>query len=115
KSTYCWTQRGGLFLDPAVAVSVSGGKLLVGGGTGVDGQTLVQFIEKIELGGVVILQHGNIIFDGASDGIVGGLYASGISAAGCLAGFQITPFGTQSKIQAIVNGTPTGALLNTQT
>jgi hypothetical protein len=99
--------------DPASAVSVLAQTLQVNGGTGHDGQTVVQFIEKIELGGALQLQHGNVSFTGPSTGVLGGLYAGAISAAGCLAGFQIAPSGAASTIQALINGTATGPVITT--
>lgn len=70
--------------------------------------------EQIELGGALELQHGDVSLNGASQGVIGGLYAGAISAAGCLAGFQVTPNGTGSSIQALINGSPTGAVVATQ-
>jgi hypothetical protein len=99
--------------DPANVVSVSGGKLQIAGGTGVDGGTAVQFVEKVELGGAWVMQHGDVQFSAASTGVLGGLYAGSLSAAGCLAGFQIMPSGTQSSIQALVNGALTGIAITT--
>lgn len=99
--------------DPSSAVSVVAQTLQVAGGTGVDGQTTVSFIEQIELGGALELQHGSVTFSAPSQGIIGGLYAGAISAAGCLAGFQITPSGTGSTIQALINGAPTGLTIAT--
>jgi hypothetical protein len=99
--------------DPAHVISVSGGKLQIAGGTGVDGATVVQFVEKVELGGAWVMQHGDVQFSAASTGVLGGIYAGNISVAGCLAGFQVTPSGTQSSIQALVNGALTGIAITT--
>jgi|HubBroStandDraft_6_1064221.scaffolds.fasta_scaffold00063_33 hypothetical protein len=99
--------------DPSSAVSVVAQTLQITGGTGVDGQTTVSFIEQIELGGGLELQHGDVSFTAASQGVLGGLYAGAISAAGCLAGFQITPSGTGSTIQALVSGALTGPVMAT--
>jgi hypothetical protein len=99
--------------DPTSAVSVIAQTLQIAGGTGVDGQTTVSFIEEIELGGAVVLQHGDVSFTAASQGVLGGLYAGDISAAGCLAGFQITPTESGSNIQALINGLLTGPSLAT--
>jgi hypothetical protein len=99
--------------DPSLAVSVTAQTLQVGGGTGVDGQTLVSFIELIEMGGAVGLQHGDVSFTGPSQGVIGGLYAGDVTAGGCLAGFQITPSGAGSVIQALINGAATGAVVST--
>jgi hypothetical protein len=99
--------------DPSSAVSVVAQTLQVSGGTGQYGQTTVEFVEQIELGGALELQHGDVSFTGTSTGVIGGLYAGGVSVAGCLAGFQVTPSETGSLIQALISGVPTGAAVAT--
>jgi hypothetical protein len=99
--------------DPASAITVPAQTLQVSGGTGQDGQTSVKFIEQIELGGALELQHGDVSFTGPSTGVLGGLYGGAISAAGCLAGFQVAPSGSGSTIQALISGAPTGAVVTT--
>jgi hypothetical protein len=99
--------------DPTNAVSVNGGYLQIAGGTGTDGGTVVQFVEQVELGGAWVLQHGDVQFNAASTGVLGGLYTGNISVATCLAGFQITPSGTQSNIQALINGALAGIAVAT--
>ena len=93
--------------DPTKAVSVAAQALQVSGGAG-DGETTVSFIEQIELGGALELQHGDVSFSSTSQGVIGGLYAGSVSAAGCLAGFQVTPSGAGSTIQALIDGSATG-------
>ena len=100
--------------DPVGATRVSTGALQVAGGTGVDGQTLVSFVEKIELGGALFLQHGDVKFDAQSSGVLGGLYAGTITASQCLAGFRVLPGGSNSNIQALINGALTGPAISTQ-
>ena len=102
-----------LVSDPAAAISVTAQTLRVNGGTGQDGQTTVRFMEQIELGGALELQHGDVSFAGASQGVLGGLYAGAVSAEGCLAGFQVTPSGTGSNIQALIQGAATGPVVAT--
>jgi hypothetical protein len=99
--------------DPTGAVSVSAGKLQIAGGNGIDGATTVSFVERMELGGATALQHGDVVFNGVSSGILGGLYPGAISLANCVAGFNITPSGSASQIQALINGTAAGAVLTT--
>ena len=101
-------------LDPGSAISVSQGKLQINGGTGVDGQTLLEFVEKIDTGGAAYLQHGDLSFSSNSDGVIGGLYAGTPSIAACVAGFRVTPVAGQNVLQALVNGTLTGTPLTTQ-
>jgi hypothetical protein len=99
--------------DPTLAVSVVAQTLQIAGGTGMDGHTTVDFVEQIELGGALELQHGDVSFTGPSQGVLGGLYAGAVSVAGCLAGFQISPSGSGSSIQALVSGVPTGTVIAT--
>ena len=100
--------------DPLGVITVRNGQLQVAGGTGVDGKTLLNFIEKVELGGATMIEHGDVVFNAASDGVIGGLYAGPVSMAGCLAGFLITPLGDYCNIQALVEGSARGAALATQ-
>src|SRR5258708_4541728 len=103
-----------LVVDPSMAISLVAQTLQVAGGNGLDGQTTFRFIEQLELGGALQLQHGDVSFSGASHGVLGGLYSGAISAAGCLAGFQVAPSGGGSSIQALINGLPTGPAITTQ-
>ena len=98
--------------DPAKMVVVSGGKLQVVGATGNQGKTTILYSEKIELGGAIVLQHGNTTLGSGSNGILGGLYPGDISTAGCLAGFQVSPSGSMQKIQAVVSGALTGPVVD---
>ncbi len=100
--------------DPQGAITVSNGELQVAGGTGTDGQTLLAFIEKIELGGATVLEHGDFTFNAAYEGVIGGLYAGAVSIADCVAGFRVTPAGANCNIQALVEGAITGTALATQ-
>ena len=99
--------------DPTAAISVVQQALQVNGGDGRDGGTTVAFVEQIELGGALELQHGDITFAGPSEGVIGGLYSGAIGVAECVAGFQVTPSGTGSKIQALINGAATGPVVET--
>lgn len=99
--------------DPGAVVSVSGGQLHVQGGAGQDGQTSVLFARQVELGGAVILQHGDVTFTAPSDGVLGGLYSGNVAMGDCLAGFRIAPAGSQSTIQALVNGAVSGTPITT--
>jgi len=94
--------------------SVSGGQLLVASESGVDGQTCLEFVEQVELGGATVLEHGDVAFSAASDGVIGGLYSGAVSIADCVAGFRVTPSGANCNIQALVSGALTGTALATQ-
>jgi len=99
--------------DPAGALSLAGQSLQINGGAGQDGKTTASFIQPIELGGALELQHGDVSFIGASRGVIGGLYAGAIATTKCLAGFQVTPNGSGSNIQALINGAASGPVITT--
>ncbi len=89
------------------AVSVSGGKLVIAG------EGVVSFVEQLELGGALVLQHGDVSFSGASDGVLGGIYSGEVALANCVAGFRVTPAGSQSSLTALINGVPAGVPITT--
>lgn len=99
--------------DPTSALSTAAQALQINGGAGQDGQTTVVFSGQIELGGALEFQHGEVTFTSGAKGIIGGLYSGGISTGQCLAGFQVTPSGTLTKIQALINGSATGPVITT--
>ncbi len=101
--------------DPATVITVSGGRLRVGGGTGADGATTVSLCDSLELAGALVLQHGDVEFTSASTGIIGGLYNGAIDLAHCVAGFRVAPSGAQSVITPVLNGTNAGTSITTQT
>lgn len=97
--------------DPTSAFSPGSGKLNIHGGTSVDGQTVLQFVEQIQMAGSVRLQHGELELAAASSGIIGGLYSGSIAQANCVAGFHLTPSGSATSIHAFVNGAAAGTAI----
>ena len=94
--------------DPNGAVSLSGGQLRLNGGP-----ATVSFVELVELAGGLMMQHGQFTFANSSSGIVGGLYSGSVSQGNCIAGFNIAHSGSNSSIQAIVNGSTMGGVFTT--
>ena len=93
--------------DPNHTVSVQSGMLHL------NGPVTLKFIEQLELGGGLRLQHGQLYFNGASQATVGGIYNHDVGDANCIAGFRITPNGSNCNIQALINGAPTGSVVTT--
>jgi hypothetical protein len=91
--------------DPSSAIAIASGSLFAVGGV-----ASVQYAEQIELAGALQFQHGDVTFQAASDGVIGGLY----NGATCIAGFHIAKSGAQSTISALVNGSVTGTPITTQ-
>ncbi len=53
-------------------------------------------------------------FAAASSGTLGGIYNGTVSDGNCVAGFRVTPNGSNCNIQALINGTIAGSALTTQ-
>ncbi len=94
--------------DPNGKVSVSGGQLQISGGP-----ATVSYVEKLELAGGMMMQHGLVVFNAASSGTIGGIYNDPVGDGNCIAGFRISPNGSNCNIQALVNGAATGTPLTT--
>ncbi len=94
--------------DPNGVVSVSAGQLQINGGP-----ATVSFVEQLELAGGLMMQHGQFIFSGASSGTIGGIYDGSPSDPNCIAGFKVSPDGSNSYIQALINGAAAGPVLST--
>ncbi len=94
--------------DPNDAVSLSGGQLQINGGP-----ATITFVEQLELAAGLMMQHGQFVFSAASTGTIGGIYNGSPADANCIAGFTVTPNGSSSNLQALVNGTADGPVLTT--
>ncbi len=94
--------------DPNGKLSVGGGQLLISGGP-----AAVSYVESLELAGGLMLQHGQVVFNAASGGTIGGIYNDPVGDGNCIAGFRISPNGSNCTIQALVNGAGTGTPLAT--
>lgn len=70
-------------------------------------------MEKLELAGGLMMQRGQVTFNAASSGTLGGIYNGGVGDSNCLAGFRISPSGSNCVIQALVNGGAAGTPLTT--
>jgi hypothetical protein len=99
--------------DPTTCLAVSGGKLRISGGSGTLGQTMVSLVEPLELGGGLLLQHGDFSFSAASDALAGALSNGGDGEANCFAAFRLTPSAGETQISAVITGVPAGVSVTT--
>jgi hypothetical protein len=85
--------------------------LAINGGNGIDGQTLLTWLDPIEMGGTLLLEAVGVTLAPGSTGIVAGFFTGLETAAGCMAGFQATAQqGTGAvTLQPIVQGAAAGA------
>jgi hypothetical protein len=100
-----WGDTGGLGY---MTIGPSG--LTMNGGNGIDGQTLLEWIDPIEMGGTLLLEAVGVKLAPGSTGILAGFFAGLMTAPNCIAGLQATAgVGTGAvTLQPIVQGTPAG-------
>jgi hypothetical protein len=81
--------------------------LAMGGGNGIDGQTVLSWIDQIEMGGTLLLEAAGVTLQAGSTGVLAGFFAGPATLAGCIAGFQATvPQGSGTvSLQPVIQGT----------
>ena len=100
-----WGVSGG---DGYLSLGAAG--LTMNGGNGIDGETLLTWIDPVEMGGTHLLEAVGVSLSAGSTGILGGFFTSLETLAGCIAGFQANAqAGTGAvTLQPVIQGTPTG-------
>ncbi len=85
--------------------------LAMNGGSGVDGQTQLAWLDPVEMGGTLLVEADGLTLQNASTGILAALYSGPETTAGCVAGFQAAAQqGTGAvTVQPIVYGAAAGA------
>jgi hypothetical protein len=101
-----WGVTGG---EGYLALGANG--LAMEGGNGTDGETLLAWIDQIELGGTLLMEAVGVTLNPGSAGILAGFFVGAYKQAGCIAGFQVTaqPGSGAVTLQPLVQGTPAGA------
>ncbi len=105
-----WQTSGG-----AGSLSLGAGGLVMNGGTGIDGQTLLTWIDEIEMGGTLLLEATGVTLSPGSAGILGGFLTGLDTLPGCVAGFQATaqPGTGVVSLQPVVQGSASGMTYST--
>jgi hypothetical protein len=85
--------------------------LRIAGGNGIDGETLLNWLDPIEMGGTLLLEANGASLAPFSTGIVAGFFVGLETQAACTAGFRVTAQQGSGAVtlQPIVQGTPLGA------
>ena len=91
-------------------ITLGSNGLAMNGGNGIDGQTLLAWLDPIEMGGTLLLEAVGVTLSPGSNGILAGFFNGNQTAADCTAGFQATAQqGTGDvTLQPIVKGTAAG-------
>jgi len=94
-------------------LSLGAGGLAMNGGNGFDGQTVLSWLDPVEMGGTLLLEAEGVTLSPGSSGILAGFFTGGEDAAGCTTGFQVTSQqGTGAvTLQPFIQGTPAGTTL----
>jgi hypothetical protein len=92
------------------AFSLGAGGLVMGGGNGADGQTLLVWRDPVEMGGTLLLEAVGVTLSPFSSGILAGFFVGMDTQATCTAGFQVTAQqGTGAVlIQPFIQGNASG-------
>jgi hypothetical protein len=92
-------------------LSLGPGGLTMQGGNGIDGDTLLTWMDQIEMGGTLLLEATGVTLAAGSTGVVAGFFVGLETQAACTAGFQVTAqqgsgaLTVQPLIQGIASGT----------
>jgi hypothetical protein len=91
--------------------SIGAGGLVMNGGNGVDGETLLTWLDPVEMGGTLLLEAEGVTLSPGSTGILAGFFIGLETLAGCTAGLQATAqTGTGAvTLQPIVQGAAAGS------
>ena len=91
-------------------LSLGAAGLAMNGGNGIDGQTVLSWLDPVEIGGTLLLEAVGVTLSPGSTGILAGFFTGGENAADCTTGFQVTAQqGTGAvTLQPFIQGTPAG-------
>ncbi len=100
-----------VWIDPDGYMAAGDGGLVMSGGSGYDGETILSTINKVEMGGTLLLEATGVMLANGSTGVIPGFFVGEKSQATCTAGFVATAAsGTGAvSLQPLVEGTPSGA------
>jgi len=98
--------------DPGGAgyLTLGASGLAMNGGNGIDGETLLTWLDPVEMGGTLLLEAVGVTLSLGSTGVLAGFFVGLDTQAGCIAGFQATAQqGTGAvKLQPLIQGSPAG-------
>jgi hypothetical protein len=100
--------------DPGSHLTLTVAGLTMNGGNGLDGQTTIEALDAVEMGGSVVVQLGGVMLGAASNGMLSGMYQGALVLADCFAGFRVrqsvSGTGGVTVIVPVVNGAEVGTV-----
>lgn len=99
-----WGNSGASYL------SIGDDGLAMNGGNGLDGQSVLEWHDPIEMGGTLLLETAGVILSPGSTGILCGFYNGSVTEDGCVVGFKvISASGSGAvSVQPFLNGNAGG-------
>ena len=91
-------------------LSVGNSGLTMNGGNGIDGETVLAWLDAVELGGTLLMEASGVTLSAGSNGILAGVYSGLTTISGCVAGFEVKaqPGTGAVNVQPVVQGAPAG-------
>lgn len=85
--------------------------LAMSGGNGIDGQTVLSWLDQIEMGGTLLLEATGVTLAASSTGVLAGFFSGGLETSACTAGFQVVAQQGSGNVtvQPLIQGTPAGS------
>ena len=77
-------------LDGSGYLSLGANGLTMQGGNGIDGETLISWLDQVEMGGTLLLEATGVTLSAESTGVLAGFFVGLETQAACTAGFQVT-------------------------
>jgi hypothetical protein len=91
-------------------LTLGAGGVAMNGGNGIDGETLLAWLEPVEMGGTLLLEAVGVTLTANSSGTLAGFFIGRDTQGACIAGFQATPqAGTGAvTLQPLIQGSAVG-------
>ena len=100
----------GAAMDGANSFSLGQSGLVMDGGNGIDGETLLTWLDPVEMGGTLLLEAVGVTLSPGSTGVLAGFFIGLDTQSACIAGFlAAAQQGTGAvTLQPLIQGTPAG-------
>lgn len=91
-------------------ISLGAGGLAINGGNGIDGETLVTWLDPVEMSGTLLLEAVGVTLALNSTGVLAGFFVGADREATCVAGFQASAQQDTGAVtlQPLIQGSPVG-------
>ena len=97
-------------IDGASYLSLGRGGLAMDGGNGIDGETMLTWLDPVEMGGTLLLEAVGVTLSPGSTGVLAGFFIGMNSQSSCVAGFLAAAQQSTGAVtlQPLIDGTPAG-------